>query len=66
MTKDNFNDFITRSGLKKKFIAEKVIGTNQNVITKWLAGATMLYPYQQKRLDDFCNDYIKKNDWMKD
>jgi hypothetical protein len=61
MTTLEFQDFVKKSGLKQNYIAETVLNTKQWVLSQWISGKTVLYPYQMKKLDEFCNEYIKNN-----
>lgn len=64
MTTAEFQEFIVKSGLKKNYIARTVLDVPSWVITTWLGGKSMLYPLQQKKLDEFCSAYVKNNPHM--
>lgn len=63
MTQEEFEKFIKQSGLKKGHVAS-MIGVPQWVLSAWLKNKTMLWEYQQYRLDEFCKSFCEHNNYM--
>ena len=63
MTQDQYSDFIAKSGLKKTKVAD-VVGIPFWVMGNWTANKGVLYPLQEKKLQQFIDEFCEKNDYM--